>query len=55
MTETPRLVLLAPGTQIQTTARYAHLAWNSVEAAAVRISDSLEDDMDTPPDVSAAA
>ena len=36
--------------QIQTTARYAHLARNSVKTAAVRISDSLKADMDTPPD-----
>ena len=41
-------------TQIQTTARYAHLARNSVEVAAVRIAESFEADMDTPPDVSAA-
>ena len=41
-------------TQVQTTARYAHLGRNSVKVAAVRISDSLEADMDTPPDVSAA-
>ena len=36
--------------KIQTTARYAHLARHSVKAAAVRISDSLAADMDTPPD-----
>ena len=41
-------------TQVQTTARYAHLARNSVKAAALRISDSLENDMDTSPDVSGA-
>ena len=41
-------------TQVQTTARYAHLWRNSVKVAAVRIADSLESDMDTPPDDSAA-
>ena len=41
-------------TQVQTTARYAHLARNSVKVAADRISDSLKADMDTPPDASAA-
>ena len=51
----PMIAKLLGHTQIQTTARYAHLARNSVEVAAVRIADSLEDDMDTPPDVSAAA
>ena len=39
-------------TQVQTTARYAHLGRNSVKVAAVRISDSLEADMDTPPTAS---
>ena len=42
-------------TQVQTTARYAHLGRHSVKVAAVRISDSLEANMDTPPDVAAAA
>ena len=41
--------------QVQTTARYAHLARSSVKTAAARIADSLEADMDTPPDVSLAA
>ncbi len=36
--------------QVQTTARYAHLGRNSVKVAAARIADSLEADMDTPPD-----
>ena len=36
-------------TQVQTTARYAHLARHSVKVAATRIADSLEADMDTPP------
>ena len=35
--------------KVQTTARYAHLGRHSVKVAAVRISDSLEADMDTPP------
>ena len=34
--------------QVQTTARYAHLARHSVKAAARRIEDSLAADMDTP-------
>ena len=42
-------------TQVQTTARYAHLARNSVKVAAVRIADSLEADMDTPPNIFLAA
>ena len=37
-------------TQVQTTARYAHLGRHSVKVAAERISDSLEADLDTPPD-----
>ena len=41
-------------TQVQTTARYAHLGRSSVKVAAVRIADSLEADMDRPADVSAA-
>ena len=36
-------------TQVQTTARYAHLARNSVKVAAGRIADSLSADLDTPP------
>ena len=36
-------------TEVQTTAHYAHLGRNSVKGAAVRIADSLEADMDTPP------
>ena len=39
--------------QVQTTARYAHLARNSVKVAATTIADSFEADMDTPPNVSA--
>ena len=37
--------------QVQTTARYAHLARHSVKAAAGRIEDSLAADMETPPSV----
>ena len=37
--------------QVQTTARYAHLARQSVKAAARGIEDSLADDMDVPPSV----
>ena len=39
--------------QVQTTARYAHLARHSVKAAARRIEDSLAADMDAPPSDSA--
>ena len=39
--------------KVQTTARYAHLARDSVKAAAERVSDSLAVDLDTPPNVSA--
>ena len=35
--------------KIDTTARYAHLARDSVKAAAERVSDSLAADLDTPP------
>jgi integrase len=38
--------------QVQTTARYAHLARQSVKAAARRIEDSLAADIDTPPETS---
>ena len=41
--------------KVQTTARYAHLARDSVKAAAERVSDSLAADLDTPPNVSAGA
>ena len=41
--------------KVQTTARYAHLARDSVKAAAERVSDSLETDLDTPPNISATA
>ena len=48
----PMIARLLGHSQIQTTARYAHLARHSVKAAADRIADSLTGDMDTPPDVS---
>ena len=51
----PMLGKLLGHRQVQTTARYAHLGRSSVKAAAARIADSLEADMDTPPDVSLAA
>ena len=34
-------------TQVQTTARYAHLARDTVKASAARIGDSIERDLDT--------
>ena len=40
--------------KVQTTARYAHLARDSVKAAAERVSDSLAGDLDPRPNVSAA-
>ncbi len=39
--------------QVQTAARYAHLGRNPVRVAAVKLADSLEADMDTPPEVPA--
>ena len=39
--------------KVQTTARYAHLARDSVKAAAERVSDSLAADLDSRPNVSA--
>lgn len=38
--------------KVQTTARYAHLARDSVKAAAEQVSDSLAADLDTPVKVS---
>ena len=38
--------------KVQTTARYAHLARDSVKAAAERVSNSLAVDLDTPSSVS---
>ena len=34
--------------QVQTTARYVHLAWHSVKAAPRKIEESLAADMDKP-------
>ena len=48
----PMIARLLGHSQIQTTARYAHLARHSVKAAADRVADSLAGDMDTPPDAS---
>ena len=36
-------------TQVQTTARYAHLARDTVKASAARIGDSIDSDLDAPP------
>ena len=33
-------------TQVQTTARYAHLARNTVRASAARIDDSIDSDLE---------
>ena len=49
----PTIRKLLGHTQVQTTARYAHLGRRSVKIAAARIADSLEADMDTPPRVAA--
>ena len=35
-------------TQIQTTARYAHLAQDTVKATVARVGDSIERDLDVP-------
>ena len=40
--------------KVQTTARYAHLARDSVKVAAERVADSLADDLDSSPNVSVA-
>lgn len=37
-------------TQVQTTARYAHLARNSIQSAAARITDSIGDRIGGSPD-----
>ena len=39
--------------KVQTTARYAHLARDSVKAAAEQVSNSLARGLDTPPNISA--
>ena len=43
----PKIGKFLVQTQVQTTARYAHPAQNSVKIGAARIADSLEADMDT--------
>ena len=43
----PMIGKLLGHTQVQTTARYAHLARDTVKASAARIGDSIERDMDT--------
>ena len=49
----PMIGMLLGHTQVQTTARYAHLARDTVKASAARIGDSIESDLDasetTPP------
>ncbi len=43
----PMIGKLLGHTQVQTTARYAHLARDTVKASAARIGDSIDDDLDT--------
>ena len=43
----PMIGKLLGHTQVQTTARYAHLARDTVKASAARIGDSIERDLDT--------
>ena len=50
----PMIAKLLGHTQLQTTARYAHLAPSSVKTVADRVADSLAVDLDTPPEVSPA-
>ena len=40
--------------QVQTTARYAHLAQESVKTSAGRVAESISQDMETPPGDSAS-
>ncbi len=42
----PMIGKLLGHTQVQTTARYAHLARDTVKASAARIGDSIDDDLD---------
>ena len=51
----PMIGKLLGHSQIQTTARYAHLARHSVKTAADRVADSLADGMGTPPGESSTA
>ena len=43
----PMIGKLLGHTQVQTTARYAHLARDTVKASAARIGDSIDRDLDT--------
>ena len=45
----PMIGKLLGHTQVQTTARYAHLARDSVKASAARIGDSIDNDLDAVP------
>ena len=45
----PMIGKLLGHTQVQTTARYAHLARDTVKASAARIGDSIDSDLDAPP------
>ena len=45
----PMIGKLLGHTQVQTTARYAHLARDTVKASATRIGDSIEHDLHAPP------
>ena len=49
----PMIGKLVGHRKVQTTARYAHLARDSVKAAAETVSDSLAADLDTPPNAPA--
>ena len=42
----PMIGKLLGHTQVQTTARYAHLARDTVKASAARIGDSIDQDLD---------
>ena len=42
----PMIGKLLGHTQVQTTARYAHLARDTVKASAARIGDSIDNDLD---------
>ena len=45
----PMIGKLLGHTQVQTTARYAHLARDTVKASAARIGDSIDNDLDAAP------
>ena len=46
LTGLPMIGKLLGHTQVQTTARYAHLARDTVKASAARIGDSIDRDLD---------